>query len=828
MNGEISQITEKQRPSKGKQITLPIEGMSCASCVAKVEKSLKSVGGVRSATVNLATEEATVSYDPERTSVEKLTQAVSQAGYEVSLKEKTFPIEGMSCASCVSRVEKALQGVEGVVSAAVNLATEEATIKYNPNLDFANLQQAVEAAGYKIILPEEAKETGEESRQLSKKAEISKLRQKFTVSLVLGIIILLGSQEWIPFIRAIPQNIRFYLLFALATPVQFWAGWQFYQGAWKVARHGSTNMDTLIAVGTSAAYLFSVAATFFPRVLTSRGIELAVYYDTAVLIVALILLGRYLEARAKGKTSEAIKKLMSLQAKTARVVRDGKEVNIPIEEVKVGDLVIVRPGEKIPVDGVIEDGHSSIDESMVTGESMPVTKAVGDEVIGSTINKSGSFKFKARKVGKDTVLAQIVKMVQEAQGSKAPIQRLADIIASYFVPTVIGIATLTFLVWYFFGGDQAFTFALVNFVAVLIIACPCALGLATPTAIMVGTGKGAENGILVKSGASLETAHKLNTIILDKTGTLTIGKPQVTDTITANSFSKDELLYLVASVEKSSEHPLAEAIASEARAKEIKLTDAKDFQAIAGHGVVAKVDKHTVTIGNLKLMEDQKISLNNLASQQQQLSSEAKTPVFAAVDNKIVGVFGIADAIKPNSSSAVKKLKQLGLEVIMITGDNRLTAKAIAAQAGIDNVLAEVLPADKAKKVKELQRQGKLVAMVGDGINDAPALAQADIGIAIGTGTDIAMETADITLMSGDLQGIVKAVLLSKKTMRTIKQNLFWAFFYNTVLIPLAAGVLYPFFGILLSPIFAAGAMASSSVTVVSNSLRLRRLKLEM
>ncbi len=587
-------------------------------------------------------------------------------------------------------------------------------------------------------------------------------------------------------------------------------------------------MDTLIAVGTSAAYLFSVAATFFPRVLTSRGIELAVYYDTAVLIVALILLGRYLEARAKGKTSEAIKKLMSLQAKTARVVRDGKEVNIPIEEVKVGDLVIVRPGEKIPVDGVIEDGHSSIDESMVTGESMPVTKAVGDEVIGSTINKSGSFKFKARKVGKDTVLAQIVKMVQEAQGSKAPIQRLADIIASYFVPTVIGIATLTFLVWYFFGGDQAFTFALVNFVAVLIIACPCALGLATPTAIMVGTGKGAENGILVKSGASLETAHKLNTIILDKTGTLTIGKPQVTDTITANSFSKDELLYLVASVEKSSEHPLAEAIASEARAKEIKLTDAKDFQAIAGHGVVAKVDKHTVTIGNLKLMEDQKISLNNLASQQQQLSSEAKTPVFAAVDNKIVGVFGIADAIKPNSSSAVKKLKQLGLEVIMITGDNRLTAKAIAAQAGIDNVLAEVLPADKAKKVKELQRQGKLVAMVGDGINDAPALAQADIGIAIGTGTDIAMETADITLMSGDLQGIVKAVLLSKKTMRTIKQNLFWAFFYNTVLIPLAAGVLYPFFGILLSPIFAAGAMASSSVTVVSNSLRLRRLKLEM
>ncbi len=632
--------------------------------------------------------------------------------------------------------------------------------------------------------------------------------------------------DFIPFVSEIPTRVRYFILFLLATPVQFWAGWQFYKGAYIVGRHGSTNMDTLIAIGTSAAYLFSAVATFFPEALRGRGIEPAVFYDTAVLIIGLILLGRYLEARAKGRTSDAIKKLIGLQAKTATVVRDGKEQAIPIEQVEVGDIVIVKPGEKVPVDGVLTEGHSSIDESMVTGESMPVSKKIGDEVVGATINKTGSFTFKANKVGEDTVLAQIVKLVQEAQGSKAPIQRMADVVASYFVPAVLAIAVLTFVLWMIFGGEQAFTLALVTFIAVLIIACPCALGLATPTAIMVGTGKGAESGILIKSGSSLELANKLNSIIMDKTGTLTMGKPVVTDIITSNGTDEQELLRLAASVEKRSEHPLAQAIVDKAKLKKIEFEEIKDFEALTGKGVRANVAKRSIVIGKIDLMKDLKIDVSKYMEQIKKLTSEAKTPVLIAVDGSLGGVMAIADAVKPDSRASVEQLNGLGLEVIMMTGDNQATAEAIASQIGIENVMAEVLPEDKAMKVKELQESGKLVGMVGDGINDAPALAQADIGIAIGTGTDVAIEASDITLMSGDPAGVVKAISLSKKTMRTIKQNLFWAFFYNVALIPVAAGLLYPFFGILLSPVLAAAAMATSSVTVVTNSLRLRRAKL--
>jgi Cu+-exporting ATPase len=628
-----------------------------------------------------------------------------------------------------------------------------------------------------------------------------------------------------------------YLLWALATPVQFWAGWQFYKGLWGGLKHKTANMNTLIAVGTSAAYFYSVVAILFPGFFAAGGRSAHVYFDTAAIIIALILLGRFLEARAKGRTSEAIKKLMGLQAKTARVVRGGEEVDIPVEEVQVDDIVVVRPGEKIPVDGAVIEGYSSVDESMITGESIPVEKKAGDNAIGSTINKTGSFRFKATKVGKETALAQIIKLVEEAQGSKAPIQRLADLISAYFVPAVIGVATVTFVLWYFFGPVPALTFALLNFVAVLIIACPCALGLATPTAIMVGTGKGAENGVLIRSAEALERAHKIKTIILDKTGTLTQGQPIVTDVVAAAGQDEGELLALAASAEQGSEHPLGEAIVNGAKEKGLSLSVATEFNAIPGHGIESRINGHKVLLGNLKLMQERGLHLNGLERKAVQLSEEGKTPMFVSIDGKASGIIAVADTLKPNSKETVARLHSLGLEVVMLTGDNKRTAEAIAKQVGIDRVLAEVLPEHKASEVKRLQKEGKVVAMVGDGINDAPALAQADIGIAIGTGTDVAMEAADITLMSGDLRGLVTAISLSKRTMRTIKQNLFWAFAYNTALIPVAAGVLYFIFGQtgtpeglrfffgdygFLNPVLAALAMASSSVTVVSNSLRLR------
>jgi Cu+-exporting ATPase len=807
------------------ELTLPISGMTCASCVSHVEKAINQVPGVAKASVNLATEKASIGFNNGSVAVDTLVSAVRDAGYDVPVDSKTLPIGGMTCASCVSHVEGALAGVPGVISAVVNLATEKATVQYVPGVaGLADFKHAVADSGYQVLeIAEDAgDETMEDRERAAREKEMKVLMRKFIFAAVLSIPIFLGSYpEWFPWLPPLLKNWVF--VFILVTPVQFWAGWQFYRGAWAAAKHKTSDMNTLIAIGTSAAYLYSAAVTFAPQ-LFPEGMD-TVYYDTSSIIIGLILLGRILEARAKGQTSEAIRKLMGLQAKTARVIRDGEEVDIPVNDVIAGDIVLVRPGEKVPVDGEITDGHSTLDESIVTGESIPVDKKAGDEVIGATINRTGAFKFRATKVGKETMLSQIIKLVEDAQGSKAPIQRLADQVTSVFVPVVIGIATVTAFVWLIFGPQPALTFALVNFVAVLIIACPCALGLATPTSIMVGTGKGAENGVLIRSGEALETAHKIKSIVFDKTGTLTQGKPALTDVVTYNGFTDAEILQLAASAERGSEHPLGEAIVIGAKERKLALEEPMDFQAIPGHGIQTQVSGRAILVGNLKLMNREKIALGNLESEAVKLSSEGKTPMYMAIDGKAAGLVAVADTLKENSVQAVKILHELGVEVIMITGDNQRTAEAIAKEVGIDRVLAEVLPGDKANEVKKLQEKGKVVAMVGDGINDAPALAQADLGLAIGTGTDVAMEASDITLISGDLNGVVTAIALSKATMRNIKQNLFWAYAYNTVLIPVAAGVFYPFFGFLLNPMIAALAMAFSSVSVTTNALRLRRWK---
>jgi Cu+-exporting ATPase len=745
--------------------------------------------------------------------------------HEAKSEKIDLPIVGMSCASCVQKIEKALLQTRGVTKAVVNLATEKAKVEYLPSVtSLEEIKKAVESTGYKILEMAPSEEI-EDPERLVREKEYKKLKTKFMVGLILGLFVFLGSsRHWFPWVPSLLGN--FYVLWALATPVQFWIGWQFYKGAWGAFKHRNADMNTLIAVGTSAAYLYSVTATLFPSFFETGGIKPEVYFDTSALIIVLILLGRLLEARAKGQTSEAIKKLMGLQPKTARVIRDGEEIDIPVEEVLVGDTIIVRPGEKIPVDGNVKEGKSAVDESMITGESIPVKKKAGDEVVGATINKTGSFKFLATKVGKDTALAQIIKLVEDAQGSKAPIQRLADVISGYFVPIVISIAIATFVIWFNFGPFPALTFALLTFVAVMIIACPCALGLATPTAVMVGTGKGAEKGILIKGGESLETAHKLDTIVFDKTGTLTKGEPEITDIVTINAYSEEEILKYSASAEKASEHPLGEAIIKRAREKKIELHDPRNFNAIEGHGIEAEVDGKKVLLGNLKLMQKQQIVVRDLERKAEELAGDGKTPMYLSLEGKAAGLIAVADTLKENSLQAVEKLKKIGLEVIMLTGDNKKTAEAIARKSGIDKVLPEVLPEDKVHEIKSLQSGGRKVAMVGDGINDAPALAQADVGIAIGSGTDVAMEASDITLIKGDLRGVVSAIELSKRTIKIIKQNLFWAFFYNTAGIPIAAGVLYPFFGILLNPIFASAAMAFSSVSVVANSLRLRRAKL--
>ena len=824
---------------EAQHLTLRVDGMTCASCIVHVEDALKEVPGVSQAQVNLATEKATVDYDPEQATVKDMVEAVEDAGYGIAADKITLNIGRMTCASCVMHVENALKSVEGVALASVNLATEKATIEYIPGTaSLEELRHAVDDAGYSVEGVAEEETLGDDRERLARTKEIRELRNKVIVAGSVGALIFLGSfPEWFPWMPSFLQN--WYVLWALATPVQFWAGWQFYRGAWGALKHKTSNMNTLIAVGTSVAYFYSVTATLFTGFFEAEGLVTKVYFDTAAIIIALILLGRFLEARAKGQTSEAIRKLMDLQAKTARVIRDGQETDIPIEEVVPGDRVVVRPGEKVPVDGEAIDGASAVDESMLTGESIPVEKMAGSPVYGATINKTGSFQFKATRVGRDTVLAQIVRLVEGAQGSKAPMQRLADLIAAYFVPAVIAIASLTFVLWLFLGPSPALTFGLLNFVAVLIIACPCALGLATPTAIMVGTGKGAQSGILIRSAEALERAHKIRVVILDKTGTLTLGKPSVTDVVSPEMEAR-ELLRLAASVERGSEHPLGEAIVAAALEQGLSLEETKDFSAIPGHGVEARVNGLSLLLGNLSLMKERGLSMNGLEEKSVELSTQGKTPMFVATNGQVSGIIAVADTLKPESKEAVKALQGLGLDVIMLTGDNRRTAQAMAREAGIEHILAEVMPQDKASQVKALQEEGKTVAMVGDGINDAPALAQADIGIAIGTGTDIAMEAADITLVRGDLRGVVNAIAISKATMRTIKQNLFWAFFYNTALIPVAAGVLYlvfsgggvpgalqPFLGDygFLNPVLAAAAMAISSVTVVTNSLRLKGFK---
>ena len=828
-------MADQENTSNHRAITLDLAGMSCASCAGGVEATLSQTPGVLKAAVNFAASKASIEYDPGKITLARIARLVKEMGYSVVTRKTIFPIEGLHCASCVANSEEAITEVPGVVSAAVNLATSRATVQYAGDLDVAALKHAVSEAGYEL-----GEETATiEDVSLTAERDIKKLRSRFIVALTLGAIVMIlgflpkfpGEQwQWV-------MDHMGYIMWALATPVQFWAGWRFYKGAWAALKHGRAEMNTLIAVGSSAAYFYSVAVVLFPGAFTSGMIEANLYFDTSALIIALILLGRFLEARARGRTSGAIKKLIGLRPSTAAVIRDGQEISVSVDDVQVGDVVLVRPGEKVPVDGIIIEGYSAVDESMISGESLPVDKKAGDEVVGATINKTGSFRFRATRVGKDTTLAHIVRLVEEAQGSKAPIQRLADVIAGYFVPTVIGIALVTFGVWAIFGPEPRLTYGLLNFVAVLIIACPCALGLATPTAIIVGTGVGAEHGILIRSAETLEKAHKIKTVLLDKTGTITQGTPVVTDIIPLAPFTREGVLQLAASAEVSSEHPLGKAIVAEASARKLALMPATDFNSLPGMGIETKAGGKDLALGNLKLMQAKNVLLGDLEKLASQLWEQGKTVMFLSVDGKPAGLLALSDSLKSTAKEAVAEMHRLGLEVAMVTGDNQRAASAIAAQAGIDRVLAEVLPENKTDEVKKIQGEGKVVAMVGDGINDAPALAQADVGIAIGTGTDVAIETADITLMSGDLRGIPASIALSRRTMKTIRQNLFWSFAYNVILIPVAAGVLYLAFhnsGVpsglhfflgnygFLNPILAAAAMALSSVTVVTNSLRLR------
>lgn len=824
-----------------KKEVFKISGMHCASCVATIEKTVKKLPGIKSAEVNFGAETLLAEFDEKKISSQNIAKTIKEIGYQVLrsedigsndkiLKDREFlslKVIGMDSPHCAMIVEKAIKTLSGIDKVDVDYNNGRAKVLFDPEkIKEEKIEKVIKDAGYKSI-----KETSEtqnilEKEKQEREKELSSLKKKVIIGAGLSILIFLGSfSELFPFIPKFLQS--HFTLFLLTTPVQFWIGFRFYRGLLLLIKYRTADMNTLIAIGTLSAYFYSSAITFFPEFFQFGGKEPKVYFDTAAIIITLILFGRYLEMIAKGRVSEAIKKLMKLQAKTARIIRNGKEEEIPIEKVKVNDIIIVRPGEKIPVDGEVLEGTSSVDESLVTGESMPITKEKGSKVIGSTINLSGTFQFKATKVGKETMLSQIIKMVEQAQASKAPIQRLADLVASYFVPVVIFIAVLTFIVWFFFGPSPALTFAMVNFVAVLIIACPCALGLATPLAIMVSTGKAAQRGILIKNAASLEIAHKVGAIILDKTGTLTRGKPELTDVISING-NQNEILQLAGSLEQYSEHHLAKPIIEKVKKNKAEFFKVRNFEAVAGKGVkgILSVEGKEISgvVGNQILMEELGISLKETEKQIIKLEKEGKTAVFLAIDNKIKGILAIADTLKDTARKAVEELKKEGLEVWMLTGDNERVAKAIASQVGIDKIMARVLPQEKVEKVKELQRTGKLVAMAGDGINDAPALAQADLGIAMGEGTDIAMESAEITLMRGDLTLIPEVINLSRKTLQIIKQNLFWAFFYNSAFIPVAAGVLYPFFGILLNPVFAAVAMTLSSLSVVLNSLRLKRM----
>lgn len=806
---------------------LPIGGMHCASCVARVEKALAAVEGVAQVRVNLATESAAIAYDRARVEPMRLVREVEDLGFEPKLERVVLSVRGMSCASCVSKVEGALRKVPGVIGAQVNLATERASIDVPlGRVRSEELSRAVEALGYQVLALSE--EAGGDREQQAREEELRGLRRKFLAGLVL-VVPLVALVHWddlgLGTLLPLGRRANFLVQLMLQTPVQFWVGGQFYRGAWKALLHKTTDMNTLIAVGTTAAYLYSVLATFSPSLFAFKGLAPEVYYDTAGAIIVIILLGRLLEARAKGRTSEAIRTLIGLQPKTALILREGEEVRVPVAAVRVGDVVVVKPGEKVPVDGVLVNGYSSVDESMVTGEPIPAEKKAGDAVVGATINRTGTFSFRATKVGKDTVLAQIIRLVEEAQGSKPPIARLADRIASYFVPAVMAIALFTFLVWALFGPEPRFTYGVLNFVAVMIIACPCALGLATPTSIMVGTGKGAEQGVLIRSGDALESAHTLTTVVFDKTGTLTEGKPTVSVVIALAGYSEEEVLQLAASAEKGSEHPFAEALLVQVKERGLALVDPEHFEALPGQGISAMVGGKAVLVGNRAFLEGKRVAVPTLSERAEAQAREGKTLVFVAVDREAAGVIAVGDTLKPEAKEAVAALQGLGLELVLLTGDNSTSAQAVAKELHLSGVRAEVLPEHKAAEIKKLQGEGKKVGMVGDGINDAPALAQADLGIAIGTGTDVAIEAADITLISGDVRGVVRAIALSKATIRNIRQNFFWAFAYNIILIPVAAGVLFPFYGILLNPMFAAVAMGLSSVTVVSNALRLRRFK---
>ena len=839
-----------------KQVTLPITGMHCTNCSDTVARELRKLDGVATANVNYATEKATVAFNPSVLDENGIIERIKDIGYGVATGEIELPITGMHCVNCAATIEKTLNEMRpSVVSATVNFATEKAQIAYIPGqVTPTDLITAIKGAGYGVVEADPDQQLAD-VEQAARKAEIHEQTRKFWIGIAFSLPLFLFSMARDFALLGTWSDALWgnWLMFALATPVQFYVGWDYYTGGFKALRNGAANMDVLVAMGSSAAFFYSLPVTV-ALTLGSTALGSHVYFETSAVIITLIKLGKLLEVRAKDQTGAAIKKLMGLQAKTARVVRNGEEIDIPIEQVVVGDVVIVRPGERIPVDGIIIEGNSAIDESMITGESIPVDKGEGDPVIGATINKQGRLKFEAHKVGAETALAQIIQLVQQAQGSKAPIQRLADRVASVFVPAVIAIATLTLLVWWFVV-DVGFTPSMIRMVAVLVIACPCTLGLATPTAIMVGTSRGAEQGILFKDSKALELAHSLKVIILDKTGTITTGEPSVTDVVIAegntlstiikalgNGIEMGEgqqeeaaILWLAASAERGSEHPIGEAIVRSAQARGLSPVEPSQFEALAGHGVFAQVEGHQIVLGNLKMMNEHNVDLNDLRAEAAKLQAGAKSVIWVAVDGKAAGLIAVADTIKPGSKEAIAQMHRLGLQVVMVTGDNRATAESIGNALGIDRILAEVLPGAKAAEVENLQREMKGesqaiggVAMVGDGINDAPALAQADVGIAIGTGTDVAMEAADVTLISGDLRSVPQAIALSKATMRVIKQNLFWAFFYNVLLIPVAAGVLHPFTFLpmilrALHPVLAALAMAFSSVTVVVNSLRMKR-----
>ncbi|MBX9993944.1 MULTISPECIES: heavy metal translocating P-type ATPase [Priestia] len=802
---------------KQKEATLQITGMTCAACSNRIEKGLKKIEGVKEANVNLALERSTIMFDPSKTSPQAFEEKIEKLGYGVVSEKAEFAITGMTCAACSTRIEKGLNKLEGVTKASVNLALETASVEYSPSqIAPQDITQRVEKLGYGAKLKSEEKEEEQSYRE----KELSKQKGKFWFAFILSVPLLWAMVSHFTFTSFIPlphMLMNPWVQLALATPVQFVVGKQFYVGAFKALRNKSANMDVLVALGTSAAYFYSLYSSL--KSLGSSAHTNQLYYETSAILITLILLGKLFEANAKGRSSEAIKKMMGLQAKTAVVIRDGAEVEIPVEEVQKGEVVFIKPGEKVPVDGEIIEGQSALDESMLTGESVPVDKNIGDKVIGATLNKNGFLKIKATNVGRETALAQIIKVVEEAQGSKAPIQRLADYISGIFVPIVVGIALLTFFVWYIWIAPGEFAPALEKLIAVLVIACPCALGLATPTSIMAGSGRAAEYGILFKGGEHLEATHKIDTILLDKTGTVTNGTPELTDVRIAQGYEENELLQLVASAERLSEHPLAQALVAGIKNKGIEIQDPLSFEAIPGYGVKAIVQKRELLVGTRKLMNQHKVNIDTALEEMTNLEREGKTAMLVALDGKYAGMLAVADTIKATSKEAVSRLKEMGLEVMMITGDNRQTAQAIAMQAGIEHVIAEVLPEGKAEEVKKLQQQGKKVAMVGDGINDAPALALADIGMAIGTGTDVAMEAADITLMRGDLMSIADAIEMSRKTISNIKQNLFWAMGYNTLGIPIAAVGL-------LAPWVAGAAMAFSSVSVVLNALRLQRVRL--